>query len=241
MSIIKPLVIGHRGAPVAAPENTLSAFREAVAQGVDMVELDVRMSKDDQIVVCHDETIDRTSDGKGEIREMTLQEIQSYDAGSWFGEAFRGEKIPTLEQVIEMLPPGVWINVEVKDFYGGRLGEKLAELLHRTERLATVVVSAFAHKDLVKFKQSYPEILIGLLYFEDLYDHVSYAKTLPVPIYSLHPYYKSIPLSDITAAKENGIEVFPFTINEQEDMVSLIKDGVSGLITNYPDRLRQLV
>lgn len=242
MSISKPLVIGHRGASGIAPENTLAAFKEALGQGVNMVELDVHLTKDDQIVVCHDQTIDRTTNGAGTIREMTLEEVQSFDAGSWFGEAFKGEKIPTLEEVINLFPEDVWINVEVKNFYGGRLGEVLADLLKRTNRLETVVVSSFYHKDLVRFKENSPEVLIGILYNgRDIYDHVAYAQSLPVQVYSLHPSFKEIPESDIKKALENDIKIFPYTINEPDDMTLLIEQRVTGLITDYPDRLRALV
>lgn len=241
MSTTKPLIIGHRGASAVAPENTLAAFREAVNQGCNMVELDVHLSKDDHIIVCHDQTIDRTTNGEGRIRDMTLQELQSYDAGGWFDESFKGERLPTLDEVIELLPAEVWINVEAKNFYEGRLAEKLVELLHRTNRLSTVVVSSFHHKELVRLKESEPEILIGLLYGRDLYNHVSYARTLPVPVFSLHPYYKEIPQADIKEARENGIEVYPYTINDAAEMTSLINEGVSGIITDYPDRMRELL
>ncbi|WP_010278398.1 glycerophosphodiester phosphodiesterase [Paenibacillus senegalensis] len=242
MSTSKPLVIGHRGASAIAPENTLAAFKEALKQGVNMVELDVHLTKDDQIVVCHDQTIDRTTNGEGVIREMTLEKVQSFDAGSWFGDAFKGEKIPTLEEVINLFPADVWINVEVKNFYDGRLGEQLASLLKRTNRLHTVVVSSFYHKELVQFKENNPEVLVGILYNgRDLYDHVHYAQSLPVPIYSLHPNFKEIPESDIKKAIEHDIKIFPYTINEPEDMVALIEKGVTGLITDYPDRLQAIV
>src|SRR5512140_205883 len=110
----RPLLVAHRGSSGTAPENTMAAFRKAIAAGVDMIELDVRMSKDYHLIVLHDSTVRRTTNGPGRVCGMSLQELKSLDAGSWFGPRFRGEQIPTLREVMELLPARVGLNSEVK-------------------------------------------------------------------------------------------------------------------------------
>ncbi|MDQ3928010.1 MAG: glycerophosphodiester phosphodiesterase, partial [Chloroflexota bacterium] len=126
-----PLLIAHRGGSLEVPENTLSAFRHAIRAGMRMVELDVQMARDGELVVIHDETVDRTTDGTGPVGSFTLEELQRLDAGSWFAPRYAGERIPTLRQVFDLcVPEGVGVVVEIKhpEMYPG-LEEKLVALI----------------------------------------------------------------------------------------------------------------
>ena len=123
----------HRGAMVTHPENTLTAFREAIRIGAHEIEFDVCHTKDDQLVIIHDPTVDRISNGTGKIAELTLEEIQRMDAGSWKDPQFKGERIPTLSETLSIMPENIWLNIHLK---GGReLGEKLARVIAGENRL----------------------------------------------------------------------------------------------------------
>lgn len=235
-----PLVIGHRGVAGEAPENTLGSFRLAVEQGCDGVELDIHLTRDGEIVVCHDPDLKRTTNGIGMIGEMSLAEVQSYDAGGWFSEEYRGEKVPLLKEVFDLLPPDMLINVELKYAYSG-LEQKLIDLLVKSGRLDTVVVSSFDHKAVRRLKEMEPRLKIGLLYASNFIDHVGYADSVGVEVYSLHPHYHLIDCEDIRAARKAGYQVYPYTVNLQSDMKALIEAGVHGIITDFPNRLNEIL
>lgn len=125
-------ICAHRGANQTHPENTLAAFSEAVKLGAHMIEFDVRMSKDSKLVIIHDESVDRTTDGSGFIRDLTLEEIKSLDAGSWKSEDFEGERIPSLSEVLEIMPQNIWLNIHLKG--DQRLGEAVAKMIVEKRR-----------------------------------------------------------------------------------------------------------
>jgi len=237
----KPLIIAHRGAKGSAPENTLGSFRLAMEQGCDAIELDVHLSKDGEIIVCHDFTLDRTTNGAGFIGELTLAEIKRFDAGSWHSEAYRGETVPTLGEVFDLVPETIMINVEVKHHYDGRLEQKLVALLNECGRLDSVVVSSFDHKSLCRIKRLEPKTRIGLLYSAKLVDPTAYARSFDCEVYSLHPHFSFMDKEDVEKAVANGLAVFPWTANEENDLRKLVDYGVSGIITDYPGRLRALL
>ncbi|QJC51469.1 glycerophosphodiester phosphodiesterase [Paenibacillus albicereus] len=236
---LQPLVIGHRGAAGEAPENTLASFRLAEEQGAHMVELDVHLSADGELIVCHDDTLDRTTDASGAIRDQTAEEIRRADAGSWFGPAFAGERVPLLSEVYELLPLAVEINVEVKDAAGSQLDAKLLDFLRQGTNLRRTVVSSFDHKLLVRLKNAEPELRIGLLYAADLYHHASYAALLGTAVWSLHPHHGFIGRQDAEDARAAGIAVYPYTANRPEEWERLVAAGISGIITDYPGRLNE--
>ncbi|MDQ0896529.1 glycerophosphodiester phosphodiesterase family protein [Paenibacillus sp. V4I7] len=140
------LVIAHRGAKGEAPENTMAAFRLGLEQGCDAIELDIHLSKDGEIVVIHDDTMHRTTDISGKVNELTLAELKQADAGRWFHEKYAGERVPLLEEVFDLVPANIMINVEVKYSYGRKLESALVELMRRKNRIHNVVVSSFDHK-----------------------------------------------------------------------------------------------
>jgi len=237
----KPMVIGHRGSVGEAPENTLASFALAAEQGAEGIELDVHLTKDGEIVVCHDYTLDRTTNGSGLIVAHNWADIRELDAGSWFAESFHGQRIPLLSEVFDLLPKGFFINVEVKHAYEGRMEEALLAYLRNSGRLEDVVISSFDHKCMRRMKQAEPAAKVGLLYATNLVDHAAYAKQIGVDVFSLHPHYHYIDKEDVDGAEAVGMAVYPYTVNREEDYARMTEIGVSGIITDYPGRLRKFL
>jgi glycerophosphoryl diester phosphodiesterase len=241
MAIAEPLVIGHRGAAGEAPENTLASFALALEQGADGIELDVHLTKEGRIVVCHDLTLDRTTNGKGWICETAYADIQRLDAGSWFADRFAGERVPLLDEVFDLVPPHILINVEVKHHYEGRMERALLDFLRERDRFDHVVISSFDHQCAARMKKAEPRAQIGLLYTANLASHAGYARSLDVDVLSLHPYHQLIGADDIAEAARQGLRTYPYTANAEADLRRLIDAGVSGIITDFPARLRAML
>ncbi|MGI5850766.1 MAG: glycerophosphodiester phosphodiesterase [Clostridiales bacterium] len=231
------LIMAHRGASGYAPENTMAAFEKALEMGTEGIELDVHMTADGEIVVIHDHTVDRTSDGKGMVGALTLEEIREFDFGSWFDPKFKGQSIPTLRDVFELLED--WeglLNIEVKSgpiFYPG-IEEKLVDMVKRSNFRGRIIFSSFNHYSLRDIKALDPAMEIGLLYMAGLVEPWKYARDLNAQ--ALHPLYYNVVPELVAGCKENGIKLNPFTINEEKEMEMVMRAGVDGLITDYPDR-----
>ena len=161
-----PLIIAHRGDLSTAPENTLAAFQRAWDAGADGVELDVRITKDGQLVVFHDRTLERTSNGLGPVGNFTLAEIRSLDVGSWFGPAFKGETAPTLDEVFETLPHDYLINVEMKVIFKGmkQIAHLVVETIARHARWASTLVASFNPLALYQLRRLEPRISRGYIW-----------------------------------------------------------------------------
>ena len=161
-----PLIIAHRGDLSTAPENTLPAFQRAWAAGADGVELDVRATRDGQLVVFHDRTLERTSNGRGPVGNFTLEEIRSLDVGSWFGPAFKGETAPTLDEVFESLPHDFLINVEMKVIFNGmkQIAYLVAQTITRHARWASTLVASFNPLALYHLRRLEPRISRGYIW-----------------------------------------------------------------------------
>jgi len=235
--ICMALVIAHRGASAYAPENTMPAFEKALELGAEGIELDVHMTADGEIVVIHDHTIDRTSNGKGMVKDLTLDEIKKFDFGSWFDPSFEGVSIPTLREVMELLRD--WdglLNIEIKSgpiFYPG-IEKKLIDMVKEYGFNDRVIFSSFNHYSLRDIKSIDPSMKIGLLYMAGLVEPYNYAKSLGAE--ALHPYYYNIVPEVVEGCKKNGIKLNPFTINDKKEIEMVMKAGVDGIITDYPDR-----
>jgi len=160
----KPILIGHRGAASLAPENTLASFRKALENGAEMVELDVQRTKDGHLVVIHDDSVDRTTDGKGLVKDMTLGELKALDAGSWFSYEFKGEKIPTLEEVLDWSCGKIRLDLEVKNSkqYPG-IEKQIVELIEGKKMEKDVIVTSFDPDCIKKMEKLSDEIGSGVL------------------------------------------------------------------------------
>lgn len=234
----KPLIFAHRGVSSQCPENTLAAFRRAIEVGADGIELDVHRSKDGHLVVCHDETVDRTTDGKGIIQEMTVKDLSQLDAGEWFGRSFKGERIPLLEEVLALLKPTTLaLNIELKTdyfFYPG-IEEETYSLIHTYGMEERVILSSFNHHTVLRFKRLAPRVRTGILYSCHLYEPHRYATSLGVN--ALHPPMHLASSEVIQEAHEAGLSVHGWFSREEFDETrarQYLGSGVDILITNYP-------
>ncbi|WP_029230701.1 glycerophosphodiester phosphodiesterase [Butyrivibrio sp. VCB2006] len=236
-----PLVWAHRGASGYAPENTLPAFKMAADMGANGVELDVQLTKDGEIVVCHDEKIDRTSNGAGFIRDYTLEELRKFDFCNG-NIAFEGTKIPTMEEVFDLLEPtGLTINIELKTgeyFYPG-LEEKIVDLTRKKGWLGRVIFSSFNHYSIMKIKELEPEAKTGFLYADGTLNMPGYAAENQVD--ALHPAFYNLQYPDyMDDCNMFDIDVNVWTVNTDAALLKCREYGVNAVITNYPKKAIEL-
>lgn len=253
---IRPLVIAHRGGAGLWPENTLYAFEKANNLGVDVVEIDVRSTSDGTLVVMHDATVERTTDGLGRVSEMTLAELKKYDAGyRWSsdgGRTFpmrgRGITVPTLEEVFIALPE-MRFNIEPKQDVPS-ITEPLCRLIRKQGMADKVAVGSFNHGIMNEFRRTCSEVAtsatpaevskflamqkVGL---DSAYSPPMQALQVPEYIGGLRVLTRGV----VEAAHSRNLEVHAWTVNETQDMRRLIDIGVDGLMTDYPDRLMKLL
>ncbi len=235
----RPAVIGHRGVSDEAPENTLAGFRRALAMGVDAVETDVHLSADGELVVIHESTLDRTTDGHGLVKSHSLAALRRLDAGRWFDERFAGERIPTLEEALDVLRP-VRVIIEIKN--GPVYYEGIAERVARTVRAAAhqaVTVSSFDHPVLREIRRLAPEMETAALFMGRLIDPVRLAGEAGVSI--LHPNWMWITPDMLGAVHAAGLRVETWTVDEPAHQAHVVSLDVDGIITNHPARLRALL
>lgn len=227
----------HRGASGHAPENTIAAVEKAIAQGAAMAEIDIQQTADDKFAVFHDDLLDRTTNGVGPLWKKSLAELQTLDAGSWFGPEYAGERIPSLEEVLETTRDRLPLNIELK-LHGHE--RQLVELVIRTLHdnniedhcLRTSLITCFDHRVAVAVKQADSALTVGaILGRQQDTDRIF---TLPVDVLSAK---KSLVDEDfMAAARGAGKQVHVWTVNKPEEMRRLIDLGVDAVITNYPDR-----
>lgn len=232
----------HRGAAGHRPENTLASFVHALELGATGIETDVQMTKDGRLVLIHDETLNRTAGSPGWVKDLTFEEIRSLEAGSWFHEIYREEKIPALEELLELVrETDTIVNLELKNgavLYPD-LERKVIEAVRHYDLSERVIISSFNHYSLAECKKQAPDIRTGILYMEGLFEPWEYAKTIGAD--ALHAFHYAVRPEFVSAAHAAGIPYHPFTVNEKHEMEALVRAGVAGIITDYPDRLAELL
>ncbi len=236
----RPLNFGHRGALTYAPENTLAAFQKAKDLGADGVELDVSLSADGEVVVCHDDTVDRTTQGQGHIAKLSLAEIKTLDAGSWFSPEFAGVQIPTLEEVVDWAADGMLLNIELKarGIQSDGLEAQVAAIVHKHGAEKRVLVSSFNPLVLRRFKNIAPEVQTGLLYARGLPFYVQRTWFLPLGrTDALHPHFSAVNESYMRWARARGYRVHVWAPREATDLEWLVRLRVDMIITDRPDLL----
>lgn len=226
----------HRGASAYAPENTLPAFELAERLGADGIELDVQLTADGQVVVIHDETVDRTTNGTGAVAERTLAELHRLDASSGMG-AYAGTQIPTLDEVFAAFAPGMMtFNVELKnliDFYPG-MERAVLDVIAAHGLAERVLISSFNHYSLKTVQQIDRAARVGLLFAEGLYLPWEYAAEFGAV--AIHPHWSFLRVPGVVEyAHAAGIAVNPWTVNTEADLARVIGAGVDAVITNHPD------
>lgn len=234
-------IIAHRGASGSAPENTISAFKLALKYGCDGIELDVQQTLCGEIVVFHDWKLERTTNGKGSLRDKTLEELKELDCGSWFSEKFINEKIPTLDEVLEIIPENILINIEIKEEYSKERGieKKVLEILKKRKR-SNIIISSFSHNILKNIYRINKEIKLGLLIGGSLTDILMYIKMSGIKFFSYHPEKSFLRKEEVEVLSKEGIEINVWTVNDIEDAKILKLMGVTSVITNYPEKIKKL-
>ncbi len=233
-----PLAVAHRGDPMKKPQNTKASFLSALDYDIDMIETDVNMTRDGRLVIIHDQIVDFTSDGKGEVAGYTLDEIRRLDFGSWMGQPFSGERIMTLEEILELIKArDVALNLEIKNgprTYEG-IEKKVVATLNDLGAADRVIVSSFDHAAIKRVKEIAPEILCGILFSGAFIDPIAPARLAGAD--GLHPEYSWVREGLISAARDSGLFVNVWTVDSEDQMRRMAALGVTGIISNYPERL----
>ncbi|PTM59677.1 glycerophosphodiester phosphodiesterase [Desmospora activa] len=240
------LNIAHRGASGYAPENTIAAFDKAVTMKADYFEVDVQRSKDGHLVILHDNTVDRTTDGTGYIGDLTLEEIKQLDAGSWFGEEFAGEPIPTLNEVLDRYRSkniGILIELKSPELYPGIEAEVALLLAQKKldKRTDKIIVQSFNHDVMKNYHRLQPTIPVGVLVSytpegvsdEQLRQFSTYADYV-------NPNQRLVNHDLVQRVHANGMKITPYTIRAESEARQMMAAGVDGVITDFPElgRLR---
>lgn len=233
-------IIGHRGASAYAPENTIAAFDKALAMGCKYVEFDVILSADGQPFVFHDDNLKRTTNGKGEIGQVSAEYLQTLDAGKWFSRRFRGEKIPHFSEVLQWLTgSNVQANIEIKP-YPGKAEETTVAVLAQINRYwppakELPLVSSFDLKALNLCRSLSPEMPLGLLL--DKWDDDCLNKAKELHCYSIHFNKRALSAARVKQVKEQGYAVLAYTVNRKRQAKKLFGWGVDAVFSDYPDLL----
>ena len=237
----RTVVLGHRGAMGHAPENTIASFERGVALGSDAIELDVHLSRDGHIVVMHDQTVDRTTDGSGRIDDLTLAQIKELDAGSSFSSEFRGEPIPTLEEVLAWAKGKTELVIEIKGHPVPQPGllEQVIAKLGESGMTDRAMVISFHHPTVALAKQIDPHLATGILYSAFLHDTVGISRTVRAD--SVRPSAGYWTADLVREVHEAGVSASSWTANDRETMTRLLDMGVDSIGTNFPDLLRALL
>ena len=244
--MIHPVRIAHRGASGRglAPENTLAAFERAIQIGVDAVELDVHGTRDGQVVVIHDPTLDRTTDRSGAVRDLTLATIREADAGSGYGERYRGERVPTLEEVLDLTRNRALALIEVKADY---LAESVLRVIDALDASTQVVVQSFNPEIVRRIKLLDPTIPTALLVGKlptapsRMRARRMVKEVLQVGANALAMWHAVLTPQFFEEMRKRAVGVWTWTVDEEVVMRDMIQVGVQGIITNYPDRLNQVL
>ena len=250
----QPLRIAHRGASARAPENTLAAFKEAIRLGADSIELDVHLSADGVPMVIHDDSVDRTTNGRGAVAALTCRSLRRLDAGAWFSSRFRGERIPTLEEALECARGRCGLNIEVKAPAGGRrlagrtgrtgasdagaVARAVARAVSRTGFREPLIVSSFSARALLQTRAVMSKVPIGFLASRSL--RGLRALHRKAGLYAVHPHVRLAAARRVRLAHRLGLLVLFWTVNDARLMRRLLALGCDGLMTDDPAIFQEL-
>ncbi len=230
------LVIAHRGASGNAPENTMAAFRKAVALGATFIETDLQLSRDARFVAIHDATLNRTTNGQGAVHDMTLAELRKLDAGSWFGSEFAGERIPTLEEILEFSKKNdvvFYLELKPAGSWGGE--HALIGALRESGEIPRAVVISFDASIVLSLRKIEPTLMTGLLYDGQVEKPIQ--KAVEIGARQLAVRGDLVSPALLAEARKKDLQVVCWTVNHPAHMRMLIAAGVDGIMSDYPDRL----
>jgi glycerophosphoryl diester phosphodiesterase len=235
-------IFAHRGSAGTHPENTMIAFYEAERAGADGIELDVQLTKDGQIVVIHDETIDRTTDGTGWVKDFTYHELQQFNAAYKFANQYGTCRIPLLEEVLAWIcSKPLFLNIELKNSVIAyeKLEEKVIAMIRHYRLEDRTILSSFNHNSMARCHRLAPAIETALLYIEPLYEPWHYVCVMRAK--GLHPYHRNVTEPFIRQARRHQIAVRPFTINKESLMKKMFQYKVDAIFTDYPLQAREVL
>src|ERR1700732_2591120 len=230
------LLIAHRGASGHAPENTLAAFKKAVTLGAAFIETDLQLTRDARLVAIHDETVDRTTGGRGAVHDFTLADLRRLDAGSWFGSEFAGERIPTLEEILEFSKKHdavFYLELKPSGSWGGE--HALIGALRGSGEIARTIVISFDAGILEALRKIEPTLMTGLL-FDGQIDR-PLEKAVEVGARQLAVRGDLVTPALLAQARKKDLQVVCWTVNQPAHMRLLIEAGVDGIMSDYPDRV----
>jgi|SRR6185437_7100887 len=243
------LIIGHRGAMGYAPENTLTSFEEAIRRGADLLEMDVQLSSDGEVVVMHDTSVDRTTDGAGLVRDLPWKKIKTMDAGHWFGPDFAREYVPSLTDVIDRFRGrktsrhafvGLIVELKTVRGSGGSLADAVVALLQKEQFADRAFVISFDAVALQEVRSAHKSLPTGLLYSEEG-DESRVGQARAIGAQALFPRKTCVTARGVQAAHKADLAVSVWTANTKNEMKRMMACGVDAVATNYPDRLRSLM
>ena len=232
-------ITGHRGSSGIAPENTISAIKQAISDGADFIEIDIHLTKDNQLILMHDGWVDRTTNGKGLVCDLTYEEIHQLDAGSWFDPKFTGEHVPSLKEVIELVKGYMQVNIEIKPnaFIPIHI-EKLIQLVQDSDFTTQCILTSFQRSYIEMIHHISPQLRTGLIMnymphsrkmlFEDSFDVLSCN-------------YRLVNKDMVDALHSSEKEIHVWTVNEEDDFYQMKEYGVDNVITNFPGTFRKLL
>jgi glycerophosphoryl diester phosphodiesterase len=241
---LKLEIYAHRGACRAAPENTLAAFRLARQLAADGIELDVKLTADSEVVVIHDQTVDRTTTGKGSVASLKLEEIQRLDAGIKFNQTYAGCRVPTLDEVFLDLGNSLRYDIELTHYRSpfDSLPEKVAALVKKHHLETNVIFSSFMPFGLRRIKQLLPGVPVGLIAGKGLAGALSRSwlgwKFVPDLVV---PHISGLQQDFVSQQHARRREVIPWTVNEKDDLIRCRAMGIRTIITDLPDHMRKAV
>lgn len=241
-----PLVVAHRGSSALAPENTLAAFRRAIEDGADAIELDVRLTRDEEVIVFHDSTLRRTTDGRGRVEEQTLSKLRELTAGRWYGRQFAVEQIPTLAEVFQLVRESVGINIELKSDVRSRrrslLVERCCDVIRTHRGESVTLLTSFHHQSVLEAREHLPHLTCGFL-FHPL-QHLTATRLKNVRNAGIEYIVlggPSMRKNAVERAHGLGLHVGEFTINTPGRLRRAVRYRADAIFTDSPARMLQLL
>ena len=232
----------HRGYSGKYPENTILAFSKAIETGCDGIELDVHLSKDGELVIIHDEAVNRTTNGNGLVGSFTLKELKALDASAGFAGVYGKNEIPTLREYFELIrDTDIITNIELKTgvyTYPGIEGKTLA-MIDEFGLRDRIIISSFNHYSVLRFKELAPEMPCGFLEESWVIQMPAYTKSYGMEY--VHPIFNAVTEEFVAGCRENGIGINTWTVNTREDMLDMLEKGVNAIIGNEPELAGQVI
>ncbi|MFB6468882.1 glycerophosphodiester phosphodiesterase [Cytobacillus sp. Hz8] len=232
--------VAHRGASGYAPENTIAAFDKAVEMKADYIEIDVQRSKDGKLVIIHDTTVDRTTDGTGKVKDLTFEQLRALDAGSFKGEQFKGEKIPTFDEILDRYhgKTGILIELKTPELYPGIEESVAQELKERNldhPQNEKIIIQSFNFESMEKMNELLPKVPIGVLTSSQADASEQALKEFSAYADYFNPSYGIVSEDLVEQVHSLGLKISSWTVSNQETANFLLSMDVDAIITNYPD------